>query len=58
MKTQHELNIFKATSIELLESLYYKSKAYLTTKNRLLADTSLFVKGIRPFRKTAATKGH
>ena len=30
MKPKQELKIFKATSIELLKKLYYKSKSYLT----------------------------
>ena len=29
MKTKQELKIFNATSIEILKSLYYKSKTYL-----------------------------
>lgn len=58
MKTQQELNIFKATSIEILESLYYKSKAYMTVKTRLIDETSFFVKIIMHFRKSLITKGH
>jgi hypothetical protein len=33
MKPKQELKIFKATSIELLKSLYYKSKAFLAEEN-------------------------
>ena len=33
MKPKQELKIFKATSIELLKSLYYKSKAFLVEEN-------------------------
>ena len=58
MKTQQELSIFKATSIDILESLYYKSKTYMAAKNRLLVDTSFFVKIIMCFRKSPIAKGH
>ena len=38
MKAKQELKIFKTTSIEKLKKLYYRSKTYLTEKNRLIVE--------------------
>lgn len=35
MKTMNELSIFKTTSIEVLKSLYYKSKSYILNKQQI-----------------------
>jgi hypothetical protein len=39
MKTIKELNIFKTYSIEILKSLYFRSKAYELDKSRFVAGT-------------------
>jgi hypothetical protein len=56
MKPQQELSIFKATSIDKLETLYYESKVYMTAKNKLLVETSFFVKIIMRFKKLSVSK--
>jgi len=52
MKTQNELNIFKTMSIEVLKSLYYKSKAYLIEKSRFEVETVCLAKASRHFRES------
>lgn len=44
MKTENELNIFKTPSIEVLKSLYYKSKAYVLAKSRFKEEMNCIVK--------------
>lgn len=44
MKTENELNIFKTPSIEILKSLYYKSKAYVLDKRRFEVEATCIVK--------------
>lgn len=44
MKTEKELSIFQTPSIEMLKSLYYRSKAYVLDKSRFEAETNCFTK--------------
>lgn len=44
MKTEKELSIFQIPSIEMLKSLYYKSKAYVLDKSRFEAEANCFTK--------------
>ncbi len=44
MKTEKELSIFQTPSIDILKSLYYKSKAYVLDKSKFEAETNCFAK--------------
>jgi len=56
MKTKQELKIFNTTSIEILKSLYYKSKTYLE-KECLPNVTALPIQIVStPFRKMPIVK--
>jgi hypothetical protein len=52
MKTQNELNIFKTMNIEVLKSLYYKSKAFLIENRSLEVETDCLAKASRYFRES------
>lgn len=56
MKANQELKIFKATSIEKLKALYYKSKTYLTEKNRLIVEFNQTEKELSNFNKIPILK--
>jgi hypothetical protein len=56
MKAKQELKIFKATSIEKLKALYYKSKTYLTEKNRLIVEFNQTEKELSHFSKIPILK--
>ena len=51
MKAKQELKIFKTTSIEKLKKLYYRSKTYLTEKNRLIVEFNQTEIKLSNFRK-------
>jgi hypothetical protein len=56
MKTKQELKIFNATSIEVLKSLYYKSKTYLE-KECIPSVVTLPIQIVSaPFRKVPIVK--
>jgi len=56
MKAKQELKIFKATSIEKLKALYYKSKTYLTEKNRSIVEFNQTEKELSHFNKIPILK--
>ena len=56
MKAKQELKIFKTTSIEKLKKLYYRSKTYLTEKNRLIVEFNQTEIKLSNFRKIPIMK--
>ena len=56
MKAKQELKIFQATSIEKLKKLYYKSKSYLTEKNKLIVEFNQTEIKLDNFRKIPIMK--
>jgi hypothetical protein len=56
MKTQQELNIFKAPSIKALKALYYKSKTYIIEKSNLDNETAYLVRVSKKLIKSPAIR--
>jgi len=50
MKTENELNIFKTPNLDMLKSMYYKSKAYVTDKISREYEATLIADAFRLFK--------
>ena len=50
MKTENELNIFKTPNLDMLKSMYYKSKAYVTDKISSEYEATLIADAFRLFK--------
>ena len=53
MKTENELNIFKTPNLDMLKSMYYKSKAYVTDKISWENETTLIADAFRQLKDPA-----
>jgi len=56
MKTEKELNIFKAPNLDTLKSMYSKSKSFVSDKLSWEKDTTIFVDAFRQFKESDKTK--
>lgn len=50
MKTENELNIFKTPNLDMLKSMYYKSKAYVTDKISWENEATVIADAFRQFK--------